>query len=189
MSTVAVPRSHRTTTRSWPVVGRWMLGFLGFPIGGLVAMSTVGAIDSTAAALAGGALTGVVIGAAQSLASHALPRLPWIAATTIGLSVGLAIGATVVDFDTSLRSLAFQGAISGVAIGIAQTLVLARSTPISTWGAAAWAPFLAVCWATGWAITTSAGVDVESQYTVFGATGALVVTGLTAILPLALRRR
>jgi hypothetical protein len=46
-----------------------------------------------------------------------------------------------------------------------------------------------MCWATGWAITTSAGVDVESQYTVFGATGALVVTGLTTILPLALRRR
>ena len=86
-----------------------MLGFLGFPIGGLLAMSTVGAIDTSAAALIGGALTGAVLGVAQSLGSPALPRAAWIAATTIGLSAGLTIGTTAVDFGTSLGDLAAQG--------------------------------------------------------------------------------
>ncbi len=169
MSAVVVSRAHPSTNRIWNVAGRWMLGFLGFPIGGLVAMTTIGAIDSTVAALAGGALTGAILGAVQSFASPALPRLSWIAATAIGLSGGLAIGATVVDFDTSLGALAVQGAICGASIGLAQATVLTRSTTLGRRRSALWVPFLAACWALGWTITTSAGVDVERQYTVFGA--------------------
>ena len=105
------------------------------------------------------------------------------------MSLGLALGATVVEFDTSLGALARQGAINGAVIGIAQAVVLARRTALTPRMAAAWAPFLALCWALGWTITSSAGVDVERQYTVFGATGAIVVTALTAVLPLSLRRR
>jgi hypothetical protein len=45
---------------------------------------------------------------------------------------------------------------------------------------------LAGLWALGWTITAAAGVDVEAQYTVFGASGAIVVTAATAILPIAL---
>ena len=101
----------------------------------------------------------------------------------------MAVGATAVDFDTSLGALAWQGAISGAAIGGAQAVALVRTTALGAVRAAAWPPFLAACWALGWTITTSAGVDVERQYTVFGATGALVVTALTAVLPLTLRRR
>ena len=41
----------------------------------------------------------------------------------------------------------------------------------------------------GWAITTAIGVDVESQYTVFGSSGAFVVTAATAALPVAARHR
>jgi hypothetical protein len=175
-------------SRTWAVVGRWMLGFVGFPIGGLLALSTVGAIDSTATAFAGGALSGAVLGAAHSLAAPQLPRLSWIAATTIGMSVGLALGATAVDFDTSLGALGRQGAVNGAVIGIAQAIVLARRTDLTHWKAAAWTPFLAMSWALGWTITSSAGVDVDRQYTVFGATGAIVVTALTVILPLSLRR-
>jgi hypothetical protein len=166
-----------------------MLSFLGFPIGGLAAFSLVGAVDSTTAALAGGATTGAILGAMQSLASPALPRLGWILTTSAGLSVGLAIGTTTVDFDTSLGALAGQGAISGAVIGGAQAVVLVRRTTLSAGRAAVWPPFLAACWALGWTITTSAGVGVERQYTVFGATGAVVVTALTAVLPLSLRRR
>jgi hypothetical protein len=166
-----------------------MLSFLGFPIGGLAALSLVGAIDSTSTALVGGAITGVVLGAIQSLAAPSLPRLAWIVATSTGLSVGLAAGATAVDFDTSLDALALQGAISGAVIGGAQAVVLVRAKALGAGRAAVWPPFLAACWALGWTITTAAGVDVERQYTVFGATGAIVVTALTALLPLALRRR
>jgi hypothetical protein len=48
---------------------------------------------------------------------------------------------------------------------------------------------LAALWALGWTITSSAGIDVEAQYTVFGSSGALVVTALTSILPIELARR
>ena len=185
----AVATTVLQAPRSWDVVGRWMLGLVGFPIGGLLALSTVGAVDSTATAFAAGALTGAVLGATQSLAAPRLPLLPWIAATTIGMSLGLALGATVVEFDTSLWALARQGAINGAVIGIAQAVVLARRTPHTRRMAPAWATWLAICWTLGWAITSSVGVDVERQYTVFGATGAIVVTALTAILPLSLRRR
>ena len=44
-------------------------------------------------------------------------------------------------------------------------------------------------WALGWAITASIGVDVETQYTVFGSSGAVVVTALTAVLPVLLAGR
>ena len=37
-------------------------------------------------------------------------------------------------------------------------------------------------WALGWTITASAGIDVEAQYTVFGSSGAIVVTAATSIL-------
>jgi hypothetical protein len=46
-----------------------------------------------------------------------------------------------------------------------------------------------VIWALGWTVTTAIGVDVESQYTVFGSSGALVVTLLTTALPITLAVR
>ena len=39
-----------------------------------------------------------------------------------------------------------------------------------------WAPALGAVWALGWAVTAAIGVDVETQYTVFGSSGAVVVT-------------
>jgi hypothetical protein len=53
----------------------------------------------------------------------------------------------------------------------------------------AWVPTLSALWALGWAVTTAIGVDVESQYTVFGSSGALVVTAATAVLPVFLATR
>jgi hypothetical protein len=47
---------------------------------------------------------------------------------------------------------------------------------------------LACAWALGWGVTAAVGVRIEDGWTVFGSTGALVVTALTAVLPLALRR-
>ena len=46
-----------------------------------------------------------------------------------------------------------------------------------------WPVALAGIWAAGWAVTTSAGIQVDEQFTVFGSSGALVVTLLTACLP------
>ena len=48
---------------------------------------------------------------------------------------------------------------------------------------------LAAIWAAGWAVTTAVGVEVDQQFTVFGSSGALVVTALTAVLPSSLVNR
>jgi len=52
-----------------------------------------------------------------------------------------------------------------------------------------WPPALAAFWAIGWFITTSVGVRVDDQFTVFGAAGAITVTLLTAVLPTVLAHR
>jgi hypothetical protein len=54
---------------SRPRIWAWPLAaLLGFPIGGLIANLTVGAVDSVGPAIAGGLIAGAVIGTAQWLA-------------------------------------------------------------------------------------------------------------------------
>lgn len=48
----------------------------------------------------------------------------WIAATSAGLAVGLAIGAIAVGYETTTSQLAIMGAIQGAFVGIAQGMVL-----------------------------------------------------------------
>ena len=55
---------------------------------------------------------------------HRPPVGHWIAATAIGIMVGLGVGAATVDYATSLAALVIQGAISGLAVGAAQAVVL-----------------------------------------------------------------
>ena len=54
--------------------------------------------------------------------------------------------------------------------------------------AIAWPAYLTVAWAAGWAVTTSIGIDVDEQFTVFGSGGAVTVAALTLVLPYALNR-
>ena len=169
-------------------VARWMVSFVGFPLGGLTAMVLSGPVDATLAAITGGLLTGTVLGTAQALAMRFDRRdlLTWVLTTAAGLATGLAIGASVVDFRTGLGDLVLQGAISGLAVGIAQALALVRRTgPV----AFLWPAYLAATWSIGWAVTTAVGVQVDEQFTVFGAAGAVTVTLLTAVLPVLLHTR
>ena len=158
---------------------RWLPTFLGFPLGGFLAELIVGRIDGPAPALIGGAVTGIVLGAVQSwgMGPSGPPARRWTAATGVGLSAGLALGAAAVGYGTELGDLVVQGAICGLALGIAQAIVLRGRA------AYLWAPALSGLWALGWAISSSIGVDVETQYTVFGSSGALAVTVATAFLP------
>jgi hypothetical protein len=166
-------------------LARWVVSFVGFPLGGLTAMVLSGPVDSVAAAIIGGLLTGTVLGAAQALAMR-FDLLTWVLATAGGLATGLAVGASVVDFRTGLGDLVIQGAISGFAVGSAQSVVLVRRTgPVAFF----WPAYLAAAWSIGWAVTTSVGVRVEDQFTVFGAAGAVTVTLLTAVLPVLLHTR
>lgn len=166
---------------------RWMVSFVGFPLGGLAALVLTGPVDDAPAALLGGLITGTILGGVQARALDRRGRSAahWAAATALGLSAGLGIGAAAVGFATSLSALLVQGAVSGFGVGAAQSVLLraglGRLAP-------AWPLLLALIWAIGWAVTVAFGVRVEDQFTVFGSSGALVVTALAAVLPVALAR-
>jgi hypothetical protein len=185
-STISTAATISQSPRWGRLLGRWGLSFLGYPLGGGVAFVVVGHVDGTPTALAGGLITGIVLGAVQAWAlraDRALARA-WVIASALGLMVGLGIGATAVGFDTDLGDLALQGAVSGAVLGLAQAVVLLRRTgPL----ALAWPAYLAVVWAIGWAVTTVSGIGVDAQFTVFGSSGALVATALTTVLPAVLR--
>jgi hypothetical protein len=180
--------TSRTASRGWLKIALlWMPTFLGFPVGGFAA-EIVGGVDSPGPAIVGGAITGAILGFAQWLGMRRTGPSPiaWIVATAAGFAVGLGLGAAAVDYDTTMGALATQGAICGAVIGVAQAAVLYRLLGRMV---LAWPPVVAGLWALGWMITTAAGIDVEAQYTVFGSSGALVVTAATAILPIELCRR
>ncbi len=174
------------TTDSLRVALRWVVSFVGFPLGGLAAMLLVGPVDSPLAAAAGGLVTGAVLGTAQAVALRADRRTSaaWVGATALGLAAGLTLGSGLVDFGTGLSDLALQGAVSGACVGLAQLVVIRRVGRL----AAAWPAYLAGAWALGWTITTTVGVQVEDQFTVFGAAGAVTVAALTSVLPILLSR-
>lgn len=177
-------RARRTTVGR---LLRWAVSFLGFPVAGGIEVLLVGRIDSLGAALAGGLITGLGLGAIQGWALGAGRGLMsrWTLATAVGLGGGLAVGASAVDYSTSLGALVTQGAICGAVVGGAQSIVL---LPLVGRIALAWPPYLAGVWAAGWAVTTLGGISVEDQFAVFGAYGAVVATALTAILPMVLHR-
>jgi hypothetical protein len=189
MSEITTTTPSSATTRGTAVrrTGRWMITFVGFPAGGLVAELLVGPVNSVWAAMVGGLISGLFIGAAQwwGMGRNAPSVVPWIAATAIGFMVGLGVGTAVVDYATSLQALVVQGAIGGFAVGAAQALVLRGKLGRL---ALVWPPALAAAWAIGWAVTTSIGVQVDLQFTVFGSAGAIVVTALTLVLPFTLNR-
>jgi len=167
---------------------RWMVSFAGYPLGGAVAMLLTGPVDDVRAALAGGLVTGAVLGAVQAwaLAVNRRRAIGWTLASALGLMTGLALGASVVGFETGLGDVALQGALCGLVLGIAQTVVL---VPWVGRLALVWPLALAGIWTLGWVTSTSIGIRVEDQFTVFGSSGALVATALTGVLPLVLRRR
>jgi hypothetical protein len=162
--------------RSWLI---WMLGFLAFPIAGVAAIVVAGRIDSPWAAVTGGALAGLVVGAGQALVSQGrLDWRWWIPATTIGMAVGLLFGAMVVGYGSSLPDLVIMGAVTGVPLGVAQTIALPRRAR-RRW---VWAAAMPALWALGWTVTTLAGIGVTDQFAIFGAFGALTFAALSGLL-------
>lgn len=178
-----------TTSLTWGTAARWMATFTAFPLGSVAARALAGPVDSTVPALTGGLVNGLILGAAQFLALGRVrpPAVPWIAATGVGMSAGLALAASLVGYATDPRSLVVQGAVTGAAVGLAQAVVLARTTR-SRALALVWPLLVAASWALGWAVTSAVGVDVGMRFTVFGSSGAVVVAALTLALPAILHR-
>jgi drug/metabolite transporter (DMT)-like permease len=168
--------SQATFTRTWLL---WTAGFLAFPLAGLAGTAAAGRVDSATAALIGGVVSGLALGAGQVLASRRrLDPRRWIPATGVGMGIGLLVGAAVVDYGTSLADLAVMGALTGLALGPAQAIALPRYAR-ARW---AWAAAMPALWAMGWTVTTLGQIHVEQQFTIFGAYGALTFSALSGVL-------
>jgi hypothetical protein len=136
----------------------------------------VGSADSPLKAAIGGLVAGAIIGGGQWLALRTSPR--WIGYTAGAMAAGSAVAAVVTGSGTEAADVMLTGLITGTAIGAAQSLLLPQ-------GRAVWTAITATGWSFGWLATWLTIVDIERGYTVFGSSGALLVTFVTG---LALRR-
>jgi hypothetical protein len=173
---VLMQDQHRFNTKAWLL---WTAGFLAFPIGGALATAATGRVNDVGSALVGGLIVGVVIGTGQWLvARRLLDPKTWIPATALAMSIGLAVGAWVVGYGTSLSELALMGFITGIPLGAAQAYLL-RDRVAGAW---VWAAAMPLLWALGWTVTTAGGIAVDQQFAVFGAYGAITFMALSGIL-------
>jgi hypothetical protein len=167
---------HRFNLKAWLL---WTAGFLAFPIAGILAEALTGRINDFSSALLGGMVAGAVIGTGQWLvARRLLDAQTWIPATALAMGIGLAVGAFVVGYGTSLGELALMGFITGIPLGAAQAYLL-RDRVASAW---LWAAAMPLLWALGWTVSTFIGVSVDNQFAVFGASGAITFMALSGIL-------
>src|SRR5678810_791155 len=95
-----MPDPRRFNVKAWLL---WTAGFLAFPIAGILAE----------------ALTGQWL-----VARRLLDPRTWIPATALAMGIGLAVGAWVVGYGTSLGELALMGFITGIPLGVAQAYLL-----------------------------------------------------------------
>lgn len=161
-----------------------MLTALAFPPAGYLAHLVAGPVDAVPAAVLNGLVAGAGIGAAQwALLRRRHVTVAWIPATATGFGAGLAAGAALVSYQTDITSLAVMGAVTGLAVGVAQSVILRGATRAFRWSAATAALF-----ALGWTVTTAIGIDVSQQWAVFGAAGCTTLafaqsTFIDAFLP------
>jgi hypothetical protein len=154
---------------------RWLPTFLAFPLGGLIAIETVGSVHDPLSAAAAGLLAGAVIGSGQWLALRARGvGRRWIAYTAAAMAAGSALAAALTGSGTELADVMLAGLVTGAAVGGAQSRLLGR-------GAGAWVAATAAAWSLGWLATWLTIVDIERGYAVFGSSGAIVATLLTGL--------
>ena len=161
---------------------RWVAVAVAFPVAGLIGWTIGGEVDAVRPALVGGALTGAGLGAVQWWAAKGMfgRAAAWISVSAAGYAAGLAAGAALVGYDTDLGSLATMGLVSGAVLGTAQGFALSRQGKRRL--AVAWGAGMPVLFAIGWSVTTLGGIDVDQQFTVFGAYGAVVFMLLSGLL-------
>jgi hypothetical protein len=71
-----------------------------------------------------------------------------------------------------------MGAITGIPLGVAQAYLL-RDRLANAW---VWGAAMPLLWALGWTVTTAGGIDVDRQFAVFGAYGAITFMALSGVL-------
>jgi hypothetical protein len=173
--------SRGDVTSEPPRMWLWIVAILvGLPIAGYIADLVVNGVDSVGTALAGGLIVGAVIGAAEWFVLRQRVSWLWIPATIAGMAVGLVAGAALVDYGVGRGDLALMGAVTGLAVGTMQALVLARDRiPGAVWWAVANPP----AWALGWIVSSYViSSNIDERFPIFGASGALVFGFLTWLL-------
>jgi hypothetical protein len=178
------PSSRAVARRLWV----WPIAILiSFPVGGYLADLVVDGVDSVGAALVGGLIAGLVIGAAEWFVLRRWVSWLWILATSIGMAAGLAAGAALVGYGTSRGDILIMGTVTGLGVGALQALVLARS---GVSGALWWALANPPAWALGWFVTSYVITrNIQDQFTNFGASGTVVFGLLTWLLLAVLLRK
>jgi hypothetical protein len=181
MTNTVQPAIGASNRQRAPRLWVWPVAILiSFPIGGYLADLVVDGVDSVGAAMVGGLIAGLVIGAAEWFALRRWVSWLWIAATSIGMAAGLTAGAALVDYGISRGDLLLMGAITGLGVGVLQALALARS---GIAGAVWWAVANPPAWALGWLVTSYVITrNIQDQFTNFGASGAVVFGLLTWLL-------
>jgi len=179
--------SRSSTTRGlwkWPVAV-----LLSFPVGGYVADLVVDGVDSLGAALAEGLIAGVIVGAAGWFALRRWVSWLWIPATCVGLAVGLAAGAALVDYGLDRGDLALMGAVTGLGVAALQGLVLMQAGHQLS-SASMWAVANPPAWALAWVVTSYViARNIGERFPVFGASGCIVFGLLTwALLAFLIRK-
>ena len=104
----------------------------------------------------------------------------WIAATSLGMGAGLAVGAAVVDYSIERSDLMLMGAITGLVVGALQALALRRD---GFAGALWWAVLNPPTWALAWLISSYViSANIDKRFTNFGASGVLLYALVTGLL-------
>src|SRR4051812_30469013 len=92
---------------------RWLPTFLAFPLGGFLAIETIGSLHDPVSAGAGGLLAGAVIGLGQWLALRPRVGVEWIAATAAAMAAGSALAAAATAAGSDLADVLITGLVTG----------------------------------------------------------------------------
>ncbi len=157
----------------------WMLIFVSFPIGGIMALAFAGPMKDPVSAALGGATAGVVIGLAQLiiLRRHVGMTVGWLVSTIVGLALGNTIGILLNGGGTQTGDLLVLGVIAGATVGMVQFALLQEYVQ----RAILWPPAVALAWPLGWLITVNIGTNVQLGYAVFESFGGLAFAALTGM--------
>ncbi|MGF1473347.1 MAG: hypothetical protein ACFB50_16625 [Rubrobacteraceae bacterium] len=155
----------------------WMLTFLGFPLGGIMARAFVGPMEDPSSAALGGAVAGLVVGIGQLiiLRRHVGMTGGWLISTITGLALGNTLGVLLTGGDKQIGDLLTVGVTAGLAVGIAQWALLREYLQQSV----LWPFAVTLAWTLGWLVTLAIGTNIQLGYTVFESFGGLVFTAIT----------
>jgi hypothetical protein len=128
---------------------------------------------------------------------HRFNTKAWLLWTAgfVAFIIGGALATAVTGRINDLGSALLGGLVAGAVIGTGQWLVARRLLDPRTWipatavamgiglaNAWVWAAAMPLLWALGWTVTTAGGIDVDRQFAVFGAYGAITFMALSGVL-------